>query len=207
MNSLAFFAALFLAGATPDRLPPIDQCSSDPAFQRFKSELSDIVARRDQAKLLALVADDVLVDLGGGVGQTAFMAAWNLDGPRTSDIWAELATLLRLGCTHDDGGFLMPSLFEQAGSAIDTLDTYIATIPGSPLRVEPRADSPAIATLDWDVLKMETVSDDQQWYLLSLPDGRRGYVRPGEVRIPLEHRLFVGKVGGALKITALVAGD
>ena len=207
MNSVAFLAALSLAGATPDPLPPIDQCAADSTFQQFRGDLTAVVARRDTAKLLTLVADDVLVDLGGGVGKPSFIAAWKLDGPGQSAIWTELATLLRLGCTHGDGGFLMPSLFDQIGSDLDTLETYLAIVPGSPLRLEPRADAPPAAMLHWDILKIETVSDDGLWYRVAMRDGRRGYVRPHEVRNPLEHRLLVARVAGALKITALVAGD
>ena len=207
MSSAAILAAIALAGATPDRLPPIDQCTPDPSFQRFRSELAEIVDRRDTQRLLELVAEDVLVDLGGGVGKKAFVAEWKLDGRQPSGLWSEIRTLLRLGCIKGEGGYLMPSLFEQLGSDGETLETYVAVVPGSALRSEPRAGAPVVATLDWDVLKLQTVSDDVNWYRVSLRDGRNGYVRASEARNPLEHRLLVARVGGKWRITALVAGD
>jgi hypothetical protein len=115
--------------------------------------------------------------------------------------------LLRLGCWKGEGGYLMPSLFEQLGADVDTLETYVAIVPQAMLRSGPSADSAAVARLDWHVLRLERVSDDLKWYRVSLRDGRRGYVRASEARNPLEHRMLVARVGGVWRITALVAGD
>lgn len=207
MSSLALFGAFLLAGATPDRLPPIDQCGSDASFQRFRSELARAVQRRDRAALLRLVDDDVQIDFGGGSGRKAFVAAWKLDKPGQSRLWNELRTLLQLGCVKGEGGYLMPSLFEQVGDDMDSLETYVAVVPGAPLRSAPRADAPVVATLYWDVLKLEEVSDDQQWSFVSTKGGRRGYVRLDQIRNPLDSRLLVVKTRGEWRIKALVAGD
>ena len=189
-------------------MPPIDQCSGDPSFERFRSELVEIVSRRDKERLLELVDDNVQVDLGGyGYGKRAFIAAWTLDTPQQSKVWGEIATLLRLGCISGEGGKLMPSLFEQVGPDRDPLETYVAVVPGSPLRSEARADAPAVATLHWDVLTLEEVVGDLDWWRVRLSDGRRGYVRAGEARNPLDYRMFVSKADGAWRIRALVAGD
>ena len=64
-----------------------------------------------------------------------------------------------------------------------------------------------MATLRWDVLKLEEVSDDQLWSLVSTKDGGRGYVRLHQIRNPLDYRLLVAKTRGAWRIKALVAGD
>jgi hypothetical protein len=57
------------------------------------------------------------------------------------------------------------------------------------------------------VLKLEEVSDDQQWSLVSTKGGRRGYVRLDQIRNPLDSRLLVAKTRGEWRIKALVAGD
>ncbi len=163
--------------------------------------------RRDAEQLLELVDDNVQVDLGGdGFGKAAFVAAWGLDQPRASKVWDEIVTLLRLGCISGHGGQLMPSLFEQIAPE-RVLETYVAVVPGSPLRAEPRAGAPVVTTLNWNVLTLEEVSEDSNWWRVSLSDGRRGYVRPSEARNPLDYRLFVSKADGAWRIRALVAGD
>ena len=120
-------------------------------------ELSSAVARHDVKGMLKLVDDDVQIDFGGGSGRKAFAAAWNLDKPGQSRLWDELRTLLRLGCIKGEGGYLMPSLFEQVGDDMDSLKTYIAIVSGAPLRSAPRADAPVVATLRWDVLNLEEV--------------------------------------------------
>ena len=145
-------------------------------------------------------------DLGGGFGKSAFIAAWGLDKPRQSKVWDEITTLLRLGCIRGEGGHLMPSLFEQVGPE-QMLETYVAIVPGSPLRSEPRVGAPVVATLHWDLLKLEEVAADSDWWRVSLSDGRRGYVRAGEARNPLDYRMLVSKTGGRWHIRALVAGD
>ena len=206
MISPAVLAALLLAGATPDRLPPIDQCSSDTSFRRFRSELVNAVAHRDVKGLLKLVDEDVQIDFGGGSGRKAFVAAWKLDRPGQSELWNELRTLLRLGCIKGQGGYLMPSLFDQLGD-VDTLETYVAIVPAMSLRSAARAHAPVIARLHWDILKLEEVSDDQMWARVSKRKGRRGYVRLDQIRNPLDYRLLVAKTRGAWRISALVAGD
>lgn len=207
MNSGALLAALIMAATAPTRLPPIDQCSDDPSFRNFRSELEQTVRRQDSARLLKLVDDNVQVDLGGnGFGKIAFTAAWALDKPQQSEIWEEIGTLLRLGCIRGEGGHLMPSLFEQIAPE-QMLETYVAVVPGSPLRSRPAAGAPAVATLYWDVLSLEEVMDDRKWWRVRLADGRRGYVRDVEARNPLDYRMLVGKMSGKWRIRALVAGD
>ena len=135
-----------------------------------------------------------------------FVAAWGLDKPQPSKVWGEIGTLLRLGCIRGAGGHLMPSLFEQI-DAEQTLETYVAIVPGSPLRAEPRAGAPAVATLHWDLLRLEDVMDDPAWWRVRLADGRSGYVRDAEARNALDYRMLVSEIDGVWRIRALVAGD
>lgn len=208
MNSSVLLAALALAGAAPDPLPPIDECAGDPSFVVFREMLAGIVRQRDAGKLLELIDPGVQVDFGiDGSGTKAFVAAWKLDQPHQSSVWSEIGSLLQLGCTADGDTVLMPSFFEQAPPGIDPLEAYLAIVPGSAMRVDPREDSPIVARLEWDVLKLEQVSANNQWYLMRLGDGRRGHVRREQVRNLLDYRLVANKIDGRWRITALVAGD
>jgi hypothetical protein len=204
---LALAALALAAPSTPSRLPPIDQCAADSDFVAFRAGLARAADRQNVGAIMAALDDKVLVDLGGGYGKAAFAKAWNLDDPKTSRLWAELKTILRLGCARSDDTWLLPSMFEQIGPEIDTLETYLAIVPESPLRQEPRNDGAVVARLDWDLLALREVVDGDRWYLVSLRDGRQGYVRADEVRNPLDYRMAVRRDRGAWRITAFVAGD
>jgi hypothetical protein len=198
---------LVLLAAAGAQIPPVDQCASDPAFAAFRAELTQAIERRDADAILAKLADEVMVDFGGGHGKSAFAKAWNLDHPDQSGLWDELKTILRLGCTSERGGWSMPSLGSQLDAEADPLETYLAIVPGSPLRSEPRDDSFVVAQLNWDLLTLHDVTDDQKWLRVSLRDGRAGYVRSEETRNPLDYRMGVQRVHDALRITHFVAGD
>ena len=207
MAALALLA-LIAAAAVPDWLPPIDQCRGDSSFDRFRSELSRIVERHDTARIIALLDEDVMVSFGmDGGGKAAFFRAWHLDNPRQSRLWSELRTMLRLGCTAEDGTWLMPSLSEQLGADSDSIETYVAIVPGAALRSAPRDGAPVVTRLHWDVLRLTQALPDERWLKVSLRDGRHGYVRQEQVRNPLDYRMVVQRKSGALRITAFVAGD
>src|SRR6185503_17095087 len=110
MIRLAVAVALLVVPATasalPSRLPPTDSCASDAGFVAFRNRLRNVVARRDAAGLLRLASDDIHNQvINGEIGRDAFARAWGLDHPATSRLWAELDTVLRLGCGHDGRGF------------------------------------------------------------------------------------------------------
>ena len=202
MLLLALAAAL-----APARLPPVDRCHGNASFDAFRTALVRAADQRDAQAVMRLVADDVQVDFGGGSGKAAFAKAWKLDRPRQSKLWREIKTIVRLGCVYEHGGWLMPSFSSQLETQLDPLTTLFAIMPGSPLRSKPSEDSPVAARLNWDILTLQEVSADDRWLQVRLGDGTTGYVRASEVRSPLDNRLTVGRINGALRITAFVAGD
>src|SRR5690349_7916755 len=117
LGRLAFGLAGLLAVASPAqafprKLPPVDQCRA-AGLSAFRNRLTQVVARRDAKALLALLADDVLVNFGGEDGPSAFAETWALDGPRQSDLWPLLAKILKLGCAQLGSKFAIPSLTMQ----------------------------------------------------------------------------------------------
>ena len=193
--------------ATPRRLPPIEACGGDPSLRAFRAELAAAVAGRSKERLLALVADDILVDFGGGSGRAAFVAAWKLDRPEASPLWAELGAVLRLGCAREGDSYYAPALFAQLGDEEDVFELVVAVNPGSPMLAEPRPGSRIVKRLDWDVLTLADWDGSSAWVPVKLADGRSGYVRRDQVRSPLDHRALFRKVNGRWRITAFVAGD
>ena len=207
MNSgLAIVLAAFAAVAAPDRLPPIDQCLSDPSFVGYLSELLDAVRQQDRELLLAALADDILVDFGGGSGKAAFAATWALDRSPSSRVWDELGRALALGCASSGDAYVAPSAIAQLDSARAGFATLLAIVPGTQLRKEPRDDSEAVATLDWDLLTSSEQVASGEWLAVRLDDGRSGFVRRSQVRSPLDYRAVFEKRGERWLMTAFAAG-
>lgn len=208
MNSgLAIVIAAFAAVAAPNRLPPIDQCLSDPSFVVYRSGLLDAVRQQDRERLLAALADDIIVDFGGGSGKPLFAANWALDRSPTSRVWDELGRALALGCASSGDAFVAPSAIAQLDSDRDGFATLFAIVPGTQLRTEPRDDSEVVATLDWDLLTSGEQVASSEWLAVRLDDGRTGFVRRSQVRSPLDYRAVFEKRGERWLMTAFVAGD
>lgn len=197
---------LLLAAAEPLRLPPVDSCAADPSFDAYRSELRSAIARKDREAVLAAVADDIVIDFGGGAGRAAFARAWRLDAPQSSPLWAELDSVLELGCTTDGDALVAPSLFAQLPEDADAFESLLAVKRGTALRSRPQDDAPAVAPLDWHLLTLHGDTEDG-WMRASLADGRSGYIRREHVRSPLDYRAHFRKIGGRWRMTSFVAGD
>src|SRR5688572_24152726 len=97
---LLLFAALQVARINPDQLPFTDHCTSDPSFTEYRARLSAAVSQRNVSALRPMVAEDVRIGFGleNSHGWQAFVRTWALDRPAESQLWAELAKVLSLGC-------------------------------------------------------------------------------------------------------------
>ena len=199
--------ALALAAAVPpDRLPPVDRCTADASFVRFRNDLRLIVARRDEARLLEVVADDIHASLGGDIGKADFIALWDLGKPGKTRLWAALGESLSLGCTMNNGVATVPSMQDQIGGDRDVFETRIAR-PGATLRARPRANGRAIARLDWHVLTLGEPWDGGSWLKVRLDDGRTGYVFEPMARSPIDYRAWFRKRDGRWEMAGFLAGD
>jgi hypothetical protein len=195
------------AQGAPAKLPPVDQCSRDPGFKAFHSSLKSAVTKRDGDAFLKLLAPDVLVNFGGENGKAAFAKQWEVKS-RTSPLWAQMDTVLRLGCARVDSARVMPSLAGQFDSDddVDVFELSVVTAPGAKLRKSHDIDGATIATLAWDVVR-PIASEGEAWTKVRLNDGREGWLRADELRSPLDYRAVAEKRKGRWMITAFVAGD
>lgn len=209
MNGAVAFAILAAAAAGPatDRRPPVDQCADNASLAEFRDGLRAAVERKDREALLATVTEATIVNYGGGVGRADFIAAWGLDDPATSPVWRELGTALSLGCARDlDGSYWSPSLSVQLADQEDVFTAAVA-LPGAVLRAAPDAASAALATLEWDVLTLESDDGSDEWWPVSLADGRRGYVHRDQLRLQVDYRAVFERIDGRWVLAAFVAGD
>lgn len=207
MHYLFVIAGLLIADVEPVRVPPIDECGSDPAFVEYRTMLTDAVARKDAAALQALVATDVRVDLGGGTTWAAFTREWKLDQPGESALWVELGQVIQLGCEELNDLRIMPGNFSRLGEIEDALPTYFAIETGATLRSRPDDSAPIVAALDSHLLFENLEAAPDGWLNARLSDGRSGFVRLSAVRSAIDYRAGFEKRDGQWKMTSFVAGD
>ena len=209
--------ALLLAGllvlASPARtfplkLPPVDDCRSTPGLTAFRNRLTEVVARKDSKALIAMLADDVLINFGGEDGPRAFAETWALSQSGKSDLWPLLTKMVKLGCARSGKKFAIPSLTMQfePDADEDLFDIFVVVAPNAALRSGSAAGSPVIARLAWDVVKAIDQSGGAQTKI-ELQDGRQGWIDAEQLYNPASYRLFMEQRGGKWMITALVAGD
>ena len=200
----ALLALAAIAG--PTKLPPIDECTADPSFLKFRAGLITAAEKHDMEAVIRALDEKVLVDFGGGSGKTAFREKWTSTDSKEVDLWRELKESLALGCAIRDGVALAPSLSTQLDPDADLFEVALAR-PGTAVRSEPRNGGKVIATLAWDVVTIiaRSMSDDS--VEVRLPDGSTGYVNAGQLRTAGDYRLTMEKRGGDWRITAFVEGD
>jgi hypothetical protein len=204
---IAFGIAAALAAATPARLPPVERCTGDSAFDEFRSELTDAVARKDAAALRKLAADDVRVDFGGNGGWDEFASTWDLAKPSTSNLWRELERVMALGCagTREDGR-VFPGLFEDMGDDADPFELVVVR-PGGALRSAPDKNAAQAAKLEWTVANVVEEQGPEDWVKVQVRGGPSGWVARDLVISPLDYRLVAELRDGRWRIAAFVAGD
>jgi hypothetical protein len=202
---IAFAMVLAQPDPLPERLPPVEHCAAEPGFAAFRSRLSEIVVRKDEHALLAMLADDVEVNFGGDHGPALFAANWRFNEPGVSHVWAELEEALSQGCTPSGDALVAPSFVAQFPEQLDAFDTVIVR-SGTQLRSGKSATSVGKGALDWHLASI-VGNDGEPWVEVALVDGRRGFVRRDETINPLDYRLVFENRAGKWVIAAFVAGD
>ena len=205
MSGALAFAFFLAAGAA--KLPPVDQCSADPGFKAFHTDLAGAVTKRDGDALLKLLAPDVMVNFGGDSGREAFDKQWEVRS-KTSEIWPQLEIILPLGCAQVGEARVMPSLAGQfeGNDDEDVFQQMVVISDKAELRAGPEADSRVVAKLAWDVVSVIEASGDVLMKI-RLADGREGWLPAAQLYSPLDYRAAVEKRDGKWMITAFVAGD
>ncbi|WP_338240638.1 hypothetical protein [Aurantiacibacter hainanensis] len=189
---------------------PRNECDDLPGGVDFLANLQAAIDTRDADALVALVADDVKLDFGGGSGaqQLRERLAAN-DGEH----WDTLAELLELGCaSRDETSMTIPWYFAQE-VPVDPYMGAIVTGEDVPLYNAPARDAEVRTTLSWDAV--EQLPDDRPhegfervgWLDPETDERVEGYVAADMLRSMIDYRLIANRRNDRWRITALIAGD
>ncbi|MDD3799909.1 MAG: hypothetical protein PHE36_12120 [Novosphingobium sp.] len=185
---------------------PRDECADIPGASEFRERLAQAVSDRDVEGLVALVANDVRLDFGGGEGANLLRA--HLTQPDRT-LWDELSDLLVLGCAkNDQGGITIPWYFDQDFGDIDPENGMIVTGEDVPLLAAPAKDAEEVRKLSWDVAELpDSLRPGDPFQKVMLADKAEGYVATDKLRSLVGYRLIASSRNGKWSITSLVAGD
>ncbi len=181
--------------ALPRKLPPLDQCSSDPELVKFRAALDDAAKREDGKALLALFAPDAKRPFGYGPPGPGEQADPSDIMPKED--WMLLATVLRAGCARSGADRIIPSLPVQVDRYSDQqLKDRVLILAGAKLYGEPYEEKSVRATLAWDVATAVGTGGDF-WTGVRLADGRTGWISDDELYwLNSNHWIRIGKRQG-----------
>lgn len=211
-DQLAQSAKQLVGAATPTPPPlakgpyaPRDTCHSVPGADAFRRELANAVRLRDSDAFLALAAEDIKLDFGGGSGRAELKK--RLTDPDWK-LWEELDQLLKLGCAaNPQGGITIPWYFEQHIDKVDAMSGMLVTGENVPLLSAPDPKSSAVGAISWDVVSLDTLAPDDPYQSVTTVDGKKGYIATGKLRSLIDYRLMATRRNGNWSIVMLVSGD
>ncbi|MWV27718.1 hypothetical protein [Aurantiacibacter rhizosphaerae] len=189
---------------------PRNECNALPGAIDFQASLQAAIDTRDADALVALAAEDVKLDFGGGSGRAQLREKLAADD---GAFWKTLEQLLNLGCAAgDETSITLPWYFAQT-IPVDPYMGAIVTGEDVPLYSAPAADASELATISWDAV--ERLPDDTQregfervaWTRPESEERVEGYIAKDKLRSMIDYRLIANRRNDRWRITALVAGD
>ena len=211
---LAAVAGCERGGASPPDVPTyegdfafVDDGAADPRFVAFREALRDVVARRDTAALLALVAPTARVSFepGPAGGADGLRALWFSGGtPTGTPVWDVLGAALDGGSVEEDGAFTVPFVSGLWPSDLDPFG-HVAVVG----RDVPVYDAPggAVVALASEVVLPAPAPAQGGWQPVRLPSGADGVVAAGRALSPTGYRATFWDDGDGLQLQSFLGGD
>jgi hypothetical protein len=185
-------------------LAPIDDGTAVPGFAALRDTLRAVVARRDTAALLDLVAADARLSFGDGAGGPEEFAQTWFEAPPGEPVWAVLDHVLENGSVEEDGAVVAPFV---AGFWPDALDPYsTVVVAGSDVPAFDRPDGAEVARLS-EIALPTTAPHDSGWRPVTLPDGTGAVVAADAALSPVGYRATFWDDGDGWRLRSLLAGD
>lgn len=218
LSGLLITVFLSQAPAYADKLYPVDEAKQDPSFKAFRDQLFVAIKKRDSKFILNSLDPNISVSFGVcGEGVKCFREYWQLNQPNNSQLWSTLSNVLALGGSFETSGsekyFCAPYVSANFpakvnGEQLEGVHEYAAIIGQNVnVRSRPNLNAPIIASLSYDIVKLDQSSNinNQGWFKIIAPTP--GYVSSKFVRSPFDYRACFKKSNGKWLMTALVAGD
>lgn len=187
------------------RFTPVETCNRLPGAAAFRASLAAAVRRRDANALVALASPQIRLDFGEGSGTTELRR--RLAGAEGRKLWRELDRILSLGCAAQQGNLAIPGVFARDFGDQDPFDIMVVTGARVPLLTAPGGRAGALRLLSWVAVKPLSGDDFEKPYRRVQFGRQIGYVETARLRSPLDYRIVVGRIRGAWKIDAFLAGD
>jgi hypothetical protein len=196
------------AQATPlakGKWAPQDTCAEVEGADQFRERLAAAIAARDADALVALAADDIMLDFGGGAGSTELRKRLN---DKSWDLWSELDELMGLGCSANaQGGITIPWYFDQDFGDVDAVSGWLVMGENVPVLATPDPGSRPITTISWDIVEIAALDPERKFQQVELSDKATGFIATDKLRSVIDYRLIASSRNGRWRITSFVAGD
>jgi hypothetical protein len=184
---------------------PRDTCGAVDGAGAFRQRLAAAVEARDADALIALAADDIKLDFGGGEG-TAELRARLADEGR--ELWNELDALMALGCSaNEQGGITIPWYFDQDLGEADPYAAMLVIGEDVPVLTAPRPTAERLDAISWDLVEAASFNPELPFQEIKMAGGRTGFIATDKLRSLIDYRLMASNRNGRWWITAFVAGD
>ena len=184
---------------------PQDTCAELEGADQFRTRLAAAVKARDIDGVVALAADDVKLDFGGGSGAAELRK--RLADPSLG-LWGELDALMDLGCSaNDQGGITIPWFFDQDLGKADPYYAMLVTGEDVPLLERPDPASKPVATISWDLVEIASLNPESAYQRVEFGDKQVGFIATDKLRSLIDYRLTASSRNGRWHIISFVAGD
>jgi len=198
---------------------PVDEAKLDPSFFSFRTKLIEAAESHDAKFILGILDPKIELSFGGDSGIQDFKKIWGIEKPG-SKFWEEFLPVIKNGGSFFRNGqrrtntFFAPYTFNSFPEDLDSFEHSVIFGSNVNLRERPDSSSKVIATLSYNIVKMENDenatsagTDLPEWYLVKTLGGLRGYVKADYVRSPIAYRAGFEKKRGVWKMIAFISGD
>jgi hypothetical protein len=184
---------------------PQDTCAEVEGADEFRTRLAAAVKARDVDGVVALAAEDVKLDFGGGAGGAELRK--RLADPSLG-LWGELDALMALGCSaNEQGGITIPWLFDQDLGETDPYAAMLVMGEEVPILTAPSASAERLDVISWDLVEAVSFDPAKPYQEVKVADGGTGFIASDKLRSLIDYRLIASSRNGRWRITSFVAGD
>lgn len=185
----------------------IDDGAAVPGFSAFRETLRGIVARRDTAALLEIVAPTARLSYGDDPGgPDGFRAMWFSGTPSGGDaVWEVLSRVLTGGSVDEDGAVTVPAVGGYVPEGLDPFATVAVVRDRVPARVS-ATDTTLVGTVGHAYLPVRGPVADGVW-TVTLPDGQTAAVAAADALSPVGYRAVFWDEGAGWQLHTFLQGD